>query len=55
VGVLLDRVIHPNPANPEWPELVQELTGRLREATFPATGASSRMLFPVLFTGMTRR
>ena len=47
--VLLDRVIHPDADDPDWPPLLRDLVGRLEAVRFPAAEGATHLLLPVLF------
>jgi hypothetical protein len=47
--VLIDRVLHSDPANGGWPELASDLVGRFAGLSFPAAAGPSVFIVPVSF------
>jgi Rps23 Pro-64 3,4-dihydroxylase Tpa1-like proline 4-hydroxylase len=47
--ILLDRVIHPNPDDPDWAGLLTDLIGRMRAIRFPSAPGDTHLLLPIIF------
>jgi hypothetical protein len=54
-GVMVDRVLHPDPGHVEWEPLRAKLVGRFKGLRFPPAGGETVLIQPLLFGAPVRQ